>query len=130
VMWLKNFIHSLVKRSSTMYKTLPQWTNSAHILLLTYESFLLYFIPKIDQVRGNGSTMFYEKCFLFPLLKKVKCFRVRYRFQLLSSKCFRFYKNLTASTASASSFRFHIPDQNWMEYGPIFTVLFSLTLAY
>jgi len=48
-----------------------------------------------------------------PAPQKVKCFRVRFRFQLLSSKCyrFRFHKNLTASTASASSFRFrfHIP---------------------
>ena len=36
-------------------------------------------------------------------------FRVRFHFQPLSSKCFRFHKKLTASTACASSFRFHIP---------------------
>jgi len=38
-----------------------------------------------------------------PAPQKVKCFRVRFRFQLLSSKCFRFHKNLTVSTASAST---------------------------
>ena len=35
-------------------------------------------------------------------------FRVCFRFQPLSSKCFRFHKKVTASTAS--SFRFHILD--------------------
>ena len=41
-------------------------------------------------------------------------FRVRFCFQPLSSKCFRFHKKLTASTASASifRFRFHIPGSN------------------
>ena len=37
------------------------------------------------------------------------CFRVRFRFQSLSSKCFRFHKKLTASTTSASTFLFYIP---------------------
>jgi len=32
---MKNFMHSLVKRPSTTYKTLPQWTNFAHVLLFT-----------------------------------------------------------------------------------------------
>jgi len=45
-MWLKNFMQSLVKRSSTMYKTLTQWTNSVQTIVI-HESFLLYFIPKI-----------------------------------------------------------------------------------
>ena len=36
--------------------------------------------------------------------------RFRFRIQPLSSKCFRFHKKLIASTASASSFRFHIPN--------------------
>ena len=36
-------------------------------------------------------------------------FRVRFRFQPLSSKCFRFNKKLTAS-----SFRFHIPGFNFI----------------
>jgi len=42
--------------------------------------------------------------FLFPLSApyKVTCFRVCVRFQLLSSKCFRFHKNSTASSASTS----------------------------
>ena len=46
--------------------------------------------------------------FLFPLPApdKISRFRVRFRFQSLLSKCFRFHKNLTASTAF--SFRFHI----------------------
>ena len=49
-------------------------------------------------------------------------FRVRFRFQPLSSKCFRFHKKLPASTASTSSFCFHIPglrarwaSANWCE---------------
>ena len=41
------------------------------------------------------------------LIELVACrFRIRFRFQSLSSKCFRFHKNLTTS-----SFRFHIPAQ-------------------
>jgi len=42
---------------------------------------------------------------MLPLLtpQKVKCFRVRFRFQLLSSTCFRFHKNLTVFTTSAST---------------------------
>ena len=49
--------------------------------------------------------------FLLPLPApdRISCFQVRFRFKSLSSKCFRFHKNLTASTASASSFRIHIP---------------------
>jgi len=39
--------------------------------------------------------------------QKVKYFRVRFRFQIISSKYFRFHKNLTASC-----FRFHIPVLN------------------
>ena len=46
-----------------------------------------------------------------PATDRISRFRVRFRFQSLSSKCFRFHKNLTASTASASCFRFHIPAQ-------------------
>ena len=48
---------------------------------------------------------------LLPLPAPFQHFRcrVRFRFQPFSSECFRFHKNLTASTASASSFRFHIP---------------------
>jgi len=40
---------------------------------------------------------------LLPGPYKVSPFRICFRFQLLSSKCFRFHKNLTVS-----SFRFHI----------------------
>ena len=36
-----------------------------------------------------------------PASLEVLCFRVRFRFQSLSLKCFRFHKNLIASTASA-----------------------------
>ena len=46
-----------------------------------------------------------------PAPLDVLCFRVRFGFQSLSSKCFRFQKNLTASNASACSFRFHISAQ-------------------
>jgi len=105
-------MQNLVIRSSTMYKTLPQWTNSAHILLFTIP--FCYIFPKdCSQVRGSESTVFYEKCFRFRLLKKsnasefASSFFLQVRFQLLSSKCFRFHKNLTASTAF--SYRFHIP---------------------
>jgi len=44
--------------------------------------------------------------FLLPLTApyKVNRFRVCFSFQLLSSNCFRFHKNLTTSTASS----FHI----------------------
>jgi len=44
--------------------------------------------------------------FLFPLPApyKLSRFRVCFRFQLLSSKCFRFYKNLNASI-----FQIHAP---------------------
>jgi len=45
-----------------------------------------------------------------PAPQKVKCFRVCFRFQLLSSTDFRLHKNLTAS-----SFRFHIPDTQSMQ---------------
>ena len=47
--------------------------------------------------------------FLLPLQAPFQHFRfgVRFRFQPLSSKCFRFDKKLTAFIASASSFRFH-----------------------
>ena len=38
-----------------------------------------------------------------PAPFEVLCFRVRFRFQPLSSKCFHFHENLTASTASAST---------------------------
>ena len=43
--------------------------------------------------------------FLHPLpaLDRISRFQVRFRFQSLSSKCFRFHKKLTASTASAST---------------------------
>jgi len=41
-----------------------------------------------------------------PAPYKDSCFTVCFRFQLLSLKCFRFHKNLTASTASASSSAF------------------------
>jgi len=44
-----------------------------------------------------------------PAPYKVSRFRVYFRFQLLSLKCFRFHKNLTTSNISSSSFRFHIP---------------------
>ena len=44
-----------------------------------------------------------------PALFEILCFRVRFCFQSLSLKCFCLNKNLTASTASTSSFRFHIP---------------------
>jgi len=54
------------------------------------------------RLTGCGSS----RIFLLPLPApyKVSRFRVCFRFQLLSSKCFRFHKNLTAFTASASSF--------------------------
>jgi len=47
--------------------------------------------------------------FLLPFSApyKVSLFRVCFRFQLLSSKCFRFHKKLTASTASVSLFMFY-----------------------
>jgi len=38
-----------------------------------------------------------------PAPQKVKCFRVRFRFQLLSLMCFRFHKNLTASASTSLS---------------------------
>jgi len=52
--------------------------------------------------------------FLLPLPAsyKISRFRVCFRFQLLFSKCFRFHKNLTASTSSFC-FRFHIPAYYW-----------------
>ena len=37
-----------------------------------------------------------------PARLEVLCFRVRFRFQSFSSKCFRFHKNLTASTSLLS----------------------------
>ena len=40
---------------------------------------------------------------LLPALDRISRFRVCFRFQSLSSKCFRFHKKLTASTASAST---------------------------
>jgi len=48
--------------------------------------------------------------FLLPLSapNKVSRFRVCFLFQLLSSKCFRFHKNLTASTVSASISLLHV----------------------
>ena len=51
--------------------------------------------------------------FLLPLPApdRISRFQVCFRFQSLSSKCFHFHKNLTASTASASSFCFHNPAQ-------------------
>jgi len=52
--------------------------------------------------------------FLLPLPApyKVSRFQVCFRFQPLSSKCFRFHKNLIGST---SSFRFHIPAACFMK---------------
>ena len=52
--------------------------------------------------------------FLLPLPApdRIRRFQARFRFQSLSSKCFRFQKNITAS-----SFRFHIPvcnSCNWL----------------
>jgi len=63
--------------------------------------------------------------FLLPLPAPYKVysrFRVCFHFQLLSLKCFRFrfQKNLTASTASASSFRFHIPVPYFKKNAPAF----------
>jgi len=48
------------------------------------------------------------KYFLLPIPApcKVRRFRVCFRFQLLSSKCFRFHKNLTASASRISSLNF------------------------
>jgi len=50
--------------------------------------------------------------FLLPLPApyKVSRFEVCFRFQILSSKCFRFHTNLTAF-----SFRFHIPNPCFMK---------------
>jgi len=53
-----------------------------------------------------------SRIFLLPLpaLYKVSRFRVCFRFQLLSSKCLRFHKNLTASTSLTHEkcFRFRL----------------------
>jgi len=81
-----------------------------HIVI--HESILLYFITKIaSRLEEAEAQCFIKKMLPLPAPQKVKCFRVRFRFQHLSSKCFRFHKNLTASIASASSFPFcfHIP---------------------
>jgi len=74
-------------------------------------------IIKVVTVYDKVRTMYIKKCvyawdveaveyFLLPLPApyKVSRFRVCFRFQLLSSKCFRLHKNFTAS-----SFRFHAP---------------------
>ena len=51
----------------------------------------------------------FEKMLRLPAPFQHFRFRVRFRFQPLSSKCFRFHKKFTAFTASASSFRYNIP---------------------
>jgi len=56
------------------------------------------------------------RCFKLGMWKQQNMFCFRFQLlQLLSSKCFRFHKNLTASTAFASSFRFHIPTSCFMK---------------
>ena len=68
--------------------------------------------------------------FLLPLPapNRISCFRVRFRFLSLLSKCFRFHKNLTASPASASSFRFHIPVCNSCDWLSIWFHKLEMTL--
>jgi len=72
-----------------------------HIVI--HEYFLLYFIPKNVAKLEEAEAPCFMKNASLPGPQKVKCFRVRFRFQLLSSKCLRFHKNLTASTSCAST---------------------------
>jgi len=97
-------MHSLVKRRSTMY--IVQYLTTMNKLcthIVIYESFLLYSISKIIARLEEAEA----PCFIKNASGSSKCqmLPVRFRFQLLSSKCvrFRFHKNLTAFTASASA---------------------------
>jgi len=78
--------------------------NKLRTHIVIHESFLLYFTPKgCSQV--SGSTMFYEKCFRFRLLKKSNAYEFASSFFLQSASAYtkkfsHFHKNLAASTSS------------------------------
>ena len=72
------------------------------ILLLS----LVHFTPTVVASLKIRKRLILKELLPLPAAFQQFRFRVRFRFQLLSSKCFRFHKK---STASASSFHFHIP---------------------
>ena len=69
---------------------------------------LLHFTRTVVASLKIRKRLILKKLLLLSALFQHFRFRVRFRFQPLSSKCFRFHKNLTAS-ASSFRFRFHIP---------------------
>ena len=69
------------------------------ILLLLLQHFTLKVVARL-KIRKR---LILKKLLPLPAPFQHFRFRVRFRFQPLSSKCFRFHKKLTASTASAST---------------------------
>ena len=76
---------------------------SYHALVVDSILLLLRFTPTVLARLKIRKHLILKK--LLPLLAPFQHFR--FRFQPLSSKCFRFHKKLTASTVFASSLRFH-----------------------
>ena len=72
-----------------------------------YIIIIVTFYPNDCSQVENPEAPDFEKIALFPASFQHFCFRVRFRFQPVLLKCFRFHKKLTAFSASASSFRFH-----------------------
>jgi len=83
-MWLKNFMHSLVKRPSTMYKTLPRWTNYCYSWIL----FVIFYLKDCSQLEEAEVPYYMKNAFASGSSKSQMLW---VRFQLLSSKCFCFH---------------------------------------
>jgi len=85
---------------------------------------LLYFISKIvARFEETEVPCFMKNASASGSSAKSQMLPSCFRFQLLSSKCFRFHKNSIASTASVSSFCFHIPGLNRSKNVPLLVVI-------
>jgi len=94
---MKNFMHSFVKRPSTMYKTLPQWT-TLHTYCYSQILFVIFYLKDCSQVRGSGSTMFYKNASASGSSKSQMLPRSFFKVLPIPQKFNRFH-----------CFRFHIP---------------------
>ena len=83
---------------------------SHHALVVDYLLLLLHFTQTVVASLKIRKRLILKKLLPLPAPFQHLRFQVRFRFQSLSSKCFRFHKKSTAFTTS--SFRFHIPDQD------------------
>ena len=84
---------------SVPFHSLPWLSILQYIVII-----IVTFYPNGCSQVENPEAPDFEKMLPLPAPFQDFRFRVRFRFQPLSSKCFRFHKKFTASTASASAF--------------------------